>query len=114
MTSPLSASQDFTTFVQDLHNFAKEKLPATDLPEFMKFVECYFSRFPLEELAGRYLADVFGSVYQWWRYIPYFDGESPKVNLINPKLETKGGFVLTPSWLCTKSKSLFYGFNPMT
>ncbi len=93
LTSPLSASQDFMTFVQDLHNFAKEKLPSGDLPDFMKFVESYFSRFPLEELAGRYLSDVFGSVYQWWRYVQYFDGGSPKVNLVNPKLETEG-------WVC--------------
>lgn len=93
MTSPLSTSQDFTTFVQDLHSFAREKLPAADLSEFMKFVELYFSRFPLEELAGRYLVDVFGSVYQWWKYIQRFDGLQPKVSLINPKLEIEG-------WVC--------------
>ncbi|MFO1387597.1 NAD-glutamate dehydrogenase [Cellvibrio sp.] len=93
MSNPLSASQDFSTFVQDIHNFASEKLPSTDLTGFMKFVECYFSRFPLEELAGRYLADVFGSVYQWWTYIQEFDGRQPKVGLINPKLDVEG-------WVC--------------
>ncbi|GGY70203.1 NAD-specific glutamate dehydrogenase [Cellvibrio zantedeschiae] len=93
MNSQLAAAQDLTTFVQDLHNFAREKIPEAELPGFMKFVESYFSRFPLEELAGRYLGDLFGSVYQWWRYIQHFDGQHPKVSLVNPKLDTEG-------WVC--------------
>lgn len=93
MNSQLVAAQDLATFVQDLKQFASEKIPAAELQGFMKFAEHYFSRFPLDELAGRYLGDVFGSVYQWWRYIQQFDGVQPKVNLINPKLDVEG-------WVC--------------
>jgi glutamate dehydrogenase len=93
VNSQLVASQDLTTFVQDIKAFAGEKIPKAELPGFIKFTEYFFSRYPLEELAGRYLGDVFGSVYQWWRYIQKFDGAQPKVSLINPKLDVEG-------WVC--------------
>ena len=93
MNSQLVASQDLAAFVQDLRLFAGEKIPAAELTGFIKFTEYYFSRFPLDELAGRYLGDVFGGVYQWWRYIQHFDGAQPKVSLVNPKLDIEG-------WVC--------------
>jgi glutamate dehydrogenase len=93
VNSQLVAAQDLTAFVQDLRLFASEKIPASELQGFIKFTEYYFSRFPLDELAGRYLGDVFGGVYQWWRYIQHFDGTQPKVSLINPKLDVEG-------WVC--------------
>ena len=93
MNSQLVASQDLNTFVQDIRLFAGEKIPKAELQGFIKFTEYYFSRYPLDELAGRYLGDVFGSVYQWWRYIQKFDGAQPKVSLINPKLDVEG-------WVC--------------
>jgi len=93
VNSQLVASQDLDTFIQDIRLFAGEKIPAAELQGFIKFTEYYFSRYPLDELAGRYLGDVFGSVYQWWRYIQQFDGVQPKVNLINPKLDVEG-------WVC--------------
>jgi len=93
VNSQLAAAQDLDTFLQDLKLFAGEKIPAAEYPGFVKFIESYFSRFPLDELAGRYLGDIFGSVYQWWRYIQHFDGQKPKVNLINPKLDVEG-------WVC--------------
>lgn len=93
MNSQLVAAQDVTTFIQDLRLFASEKIPVGELQGFIKFTEYYFSRFPLDELAGRYLGDVFGSVYQWWRYIQHFDGTQAKISLINPKLDVDG-------WVC--------------
>ena len=93
MNSQLVASQDLNTFVQDIRLFAGEKIPSAELQGFIKFTEYFFSRYPLEELAGRYLGDVFGSIYQWWRYIQKFDGVQPKVSLINPKLDVEG-------WVC--------------
>lgn len=93
MNSQLVAAQDLATFIEDLKAFAGEKIPNGELSGFMKFAECYFSRFPLDELAGRYLGDVFGGVYQWWRYIQQFDGQRPKVSLFNPKLDVEG-------WVC--------------
>ena len=93
MNIQLVASQDLAAFVQDLRLFASEKIPASELQGFIKFTEYYFSRFPLDELAGRYLGDVFGSVYQWWRYIQHFDGAEAEISLINPKLDVEG-------WVC--------------
>ena len=93
MNSQLVAAQDFKTFVQDLRLFAGEKIPNNELIGFIKFTEYFFNRFPLDEISGRYLGDVFGSVYQCWRYIQQFDGRSPKVNLYNPKLDVEG-------WVC--------------
>ena len=93
MNSQLVVSQDLNTFVQDIRLFAGEKIPKAEMQGFTKFIEYFFSRYPLDEIAGRYLGDVFGSVYQWWKYIQKFDGVQPKVSLINPKLDVEG-------WVC--------------
>lgn len=93
MNNPLIASPDVSAFVQELRHFASEKLTAAELSGFMTFSEYYFLRFPIDELAGRHMGDVFGSVYQWWRTIQQFDGAQPKVQLINPKLDVEG-------WVC--------------
>lgn len=93
MNGQLVATQDLTALIQDLRHFAGEKLATKELGGFVKLAEHYFSRYPLDELEGRYLADVFGSIYQWWRYIQQFDGTQPKVQLFNPKLEIDG-------WVC--------------
>lgn len=93
MENPLILTQELSTFLEDLRRFSAEKLTAKELPEFMIFVEQYFSRYPMEDLVGRHLTDMFGSVYQWWRYIHKFDNTEPKVFLFNPKLEVDG-------WVC--------------
>ncbi len=93
MKNPLILTHELTAFLQDLRHFAGEKLAAGELPEFMYFAEHYFSRYPMEDLIGRHLTDMFGSVYQWWRYLGNFDGVQPKLQLCNPKLDVDG-------WVC--------------
>ncbi|MES2826234.1 MAG: NAD-glutamate dehydrogenase [Pseudomonadota bacterium] len=93
MKTPLILTHELTSFLQDLRHFAGEKLAAEELPEFMQFAELYFSRYPIEDFVGRHLTDMFGSVYQWWHYLGNFDGDKPKLQLFNPRLDVDG-------WVC--------------
>jgi glutamate dehydrogenase len=93
VNNPLILVQDLSTLLNDLRNFAAEKLAAEELPMFMDFTERYFTRFPIEDIYGRHLADVFGCVYQWWRYLHTFGSDQPKVTIFNPKLDVDG-------WVC--------------
>ncbi|MCW8194134.1 NAD-glutamate dehydrogenase [Proteobacteria bacterium 005FR1] len=61
------------------------------VPEhFPRFVEQYFHLYPLEELVGWQWSDVFGCVYQWWRFIQKHELSRPKVKVFNPNLEEHG------------------------
>lgn len=90
MNSQLVVANDFKTFIADLQLFAAENLPPTELADFIAFTQIYFTRYPLDELAGRYLADIFGGVFHLWRFIQQFGGESARVEFLNPKLEVDG------------------------
>jgi glutamate dehydrogenase len=93
VNNPLILVQEMGTLLHDLRRFASDKLAAEELSGFMNFTESYFARFPLEDIVGRHLADIFGCVYQWWRYLQKFENTQPKVTLINPKLDVDG-------WVC--------------
>ncbi len=90
MNSQLVAAQDLDTFLEDLRLAAAETLGEAELASFMLFTRQFFSRYPLDELAGRYLSDVFGMIYHCWRLIQVFNGTSPLIQLINPRLDTEG------------------------
>lgn len=93
MNNPLILTHELSSFLDDFRNFSAEKLTSEELLALMGFAEHYFSRYPLEELVGRHLSDIFGCVYQCWRYLHAFDGSQAKVYLFNPKLDTDG-------WIC--------------
>ena len=93
MKNTLILTHELAAFLQELRQFANEKLNTAELSGFMHFAEHYFSRYPMEDLVGRHLTDMFGCVYQWWRYLHKFDGETSKVTLFNPKLDVDG-------WVC--------------
>lgn len=90
MNSQLVAAQDLDTFLEDLRLAAAETLEEAELASFMIFTRQFFSRYPLDELAGRYLSDMFGNVYHCWRLIQNFAGDSPLIQLINPRLDAEG------------------------
>lgn len=93
MDRRLTNTQDFDTFFQELRDYAVQQLSPIEEQALLTFAGQYFERYPLEELAGRYLSDVFGAVHQFWRFIQEYDRRAPKIRAFNPNLEEDG-------WVC--------------
>ncbi len=54
------------------------------------FAKEYFKTYPLDELEGHQLSDVYGSVYWWWSFIQSYEAEQPKIAVFNPNLDEHG------------------------
>ncbi|WP_237065870.1 NAD-glutamate dehydrogenase [Microbulbifer guangxiensis] len=58
------------------------------------FAEQFLHQYPLEDLVGRRLVDVYGCIYTWWDFIQQRPAGRPKVRVFNPRLEDDG-------WQCS-------------
>lgn len=86
MNSPLVSQHTLVEFLDEFNLYSTTKLTGTELESVQLLAKKFFNYYPLEELVGRRLSDVFGSLYQWWQFIQYHDPETPKVRLFNPSL----------------------------
>ncbi|WP_288129816.1 NAD-glutamate dehydrogenase [Microbulbifer sp.] len=50
----------------------------------------FLHQYPLEDLMGRRLADIYGCIYTLWDFIQQRDAGAPKVRVFNPRLEDHG------------------------
>jgi glutamate dehydrogenase len=89
----INNTQHLDNFLTDVNTFAGEQLNPAEMTTFSEFAQQFFARYPLEELRGRHLSDVFGLVYHTWRFLQSFDRQAPKIQVFNPDLEEHG-------WLC--------------
>lgn len=81
------------SFFKQLHGYIGEKLASSEKERVTHFSDQYFDRYPLNELEGLQLSDVYGSAYNWWNFIQDHDLSVPKIKVFNPNLEDDG-------WLC--------------
>lgn len=93
MNSPLVSQHKLAEFLDEFNNYATSKLTGAELESVQRLAKKFFNHYPLEELVGRRLSDVFGSLYQWWQFIQQYDAQQPKVRLFNPNLPEDG-------WVC--------------
>lgn len=93
MNSPLVSQHKLAEFLDEFHSYAAQKLSASELEQVQNLARRFFNHYPLEELIGRRLSDVFGALYQWWQFIQNYDGQEPKLRLFNPSLAED-------SWVC--------------
>lgn len=93
MDRVMTNTQHPEIFLNDIEHYAADYVNADELVTFNAFLRLFFSRYPLEELDGRHLSDVFGMVYHAWRLCQEFDRSSARVRVFNPNLEEQG-------WLC--------------
>ncbi|MEN0035987.1 MAG: NAD-glutamate dehydrogenase [Cellvibrio sp.] len=93
MNSPLVSQHTLMEFLDEFNRYAATKLTGAELASLQRLAKKYFNYYPLEELVGRRLSDVFGSLYQWWQFIQHYDPKTPKVRLFNPSLAEDG-------WVC--------------
>ena len=75
--------------VEQVSALIREKL-AEQAEPVVAFAEQFLHQYPLEDLAGRRLVDVYGCIYTWWNFIQQRPGSKPKVRVFNPRLEDDG------------------------
>ncbi|ACE86291.1 NAD-glutamate dehydrogenase [Cellvibrio japonicus] len=90
MNNPLVSHQTFPEFWAEFQRYAQSRLEPPQLASLLGLAERYFSHYPLDELRGRALGDVFGSLYQSWRFLQHFEGSGPQIQLYNPDLAQHG------------------------
>ena len=93
MNRRLTSVRSPELFFQELDEYISRQLNSGEADAVRMFARQFFERYPLEELAGRHLSDVYGAVYQWWRFIQVFDRNTPKIHAFNPNLDEDG-------WVC--------------
>ncbi len=90
MDISLVAADTKETFLAQLHSYIKERLSGKEKEAVARFADQYFAQYPLDELDGLQLSDVYGSAYEWWNFIQEHDLTEPKVRVFNPSLEEDG------------------------
>ncbi|HSC68396.1 MAG TPA: NAD-glutamate dehydrogenase [Cellvibrio sp.] len=93
MNSPLVSQHRLVEFLEEFNHYAASQLTSAEREPLQRLAKKFFNHYPLEELVGRRLSDVFGSLYQGWRFIQHYDAIQPKVRLFNPSLAEDG-------WVC--------------
>jgi glutamate dehydrogenase len=110
VNSPLVSQYKFAEFLAEFNQYSALRLAPAEHEALMLLAKKFFNHYPLEELVGRRLSDVFGSLYQWWQIIQRFDTQQtdpqpshqqtnslelrqPKIRLFNPTLAEDG-------WVC--------------
>lgn len=97
MNSTLVSQQHFPGFWSEFCDYAGQqasvRLKPHELEQLLQLARRYFNHYPLEELRGRPMGDVFGCLYEAWAWIQSFTGKTPKIRVFNPSLEQD-------AWLC--------------
>ncbi|MEW5248469.1 NAD-glutamate dehydrogenase [Microbulbifer sp. 2201CG32-9] len=75
--------------LQQVSALARAKLGDQAEP-VMAFAARFLHQYPLEDLAGRRLADLYGCIYTCWDFIQQRQPGRPKVRVFNPRLEDDG------------------------
>ncbi len=87
------ATDSKQVFFEQLHGYIDDKLKGPERARVAALADQYYEQYPLDELEGHQISDVYGSVYCWWNYLQEHNLGSPKVKVFNPVLEQDG-------WLC--------------
>ena len=76
--------------VSQLLEESARRAPPAEAAQLALFVEQYYAHFPLQELRGRALSDLYASTYGSWRFLQHYDRRRPKVRAFNPGFERHG------------------------
>ncbi|WP_444925218.1 NAD-glutamate dehydrogenase [Microbulbifer sp. DLAB2-AF] len=75
--------------VAQICELIRDKL-ASDAEPVVAFAQQFLHQYPLEDLQGRRLVDIYGCIYTWWNFIQQRSDGLPKVRIFNPRLEDDG------------------------
>ncbi|HSB97973.1 MAG TPA: NAD-glutamate dehydrogenase, partial [Spongiibacteraceae bacterium] len=82
------AEQD--TLIEQLRSEIVQRLPSEQAPQVLEFTRQFYDKFPLQELRGRPLSDLYASTYGGWHFLQHYDDSRPKVRIFNPDFEQHG------------------------
>ncbi|BFM11450.1 NAD-glutamate dehydrogenase GdhB [Simiduia litorea] len=94
MDTSLVTADNKQAFLDQLAALIDDRLTGDKSKQFKAFACEYYDQYPLEELEGRKVTDVYGSLYGWWNMIADRPAEpQAKVRVFNPTLDED-------HWLC--------------
>ncbi len=93
MDISLVAADSKATFDDQLKAAINGRLKGKQATAVQAFAEVYYEQYPLDELDGRRVSDVYGSVFGWWNFCEVLPAGQSNVRVFNPNLEEDG-------WLC--------------
>ncbi|MFT6388790.1 MAG: glutamate dehydrogenase [Cellvibrionaceae bacterium] len=103
MDMSLVITGDKSEFLEQLHHFIQEKLQQPDADILSIFSDEFFEQYPLSELEGRSLVDIFGLVNDAFEAIGKFS-KRPLVRVYSPSIEND-------CWQCAHSVLLVHCKN---
>ena len=94
MDTSLVAADNKQAFLDQLTALIEDRLTGENGSKFKAFALEYYDQFPIDELEGRKISDVYGSLYGWWNMIADRPAApKAKVRVFNPTLDED-------HWLC--------------
>jgi glutamate dehydrogenase len=78
------------TLIKQLEAEIERHLPAEQAGPLIEFARQYYENFPVDELRGRPLGDLYATTYGSWHYLQYYDSSRAKVRVFNPEFERHG------------------------
>ncbi|MGH1486140.1 MAG: NAD-glutamate dehydrogenase [Cellvibrionaceae bacterium] len=83
MDMSLAMTGDKSAFLEQLHQFIQVKLKKADSVQI--FADEFFDQYPLAELEGRSLDDIYGLVYDAYQFIENYNNR-PSIRVYNPSV----------------------------
>ena len=78
------------TLIRQLVAEIERRLPPAQAEPVAEFARQFYESFPVDELRGRSLGDLYASTYGSWHFLQYYDNTRPKVRALNPEFERHG------------------------
>lgn len=94
MDTSLVAAESKEAFYEQLNQQIASRHKGADLAQLQAFAREYYDLYPLDELEGQNISDIFGNVYGWWNRLSCRSADGkPSVAVFNPNLDED-------QWLC--------------
>ncbi len=78
------------TLIKQLVTEIERHLPPEQALPLSEFARQYYENFPVDELRGRPLGDIYASTFGSWHFLQYYDSSRAKVRAFNPEFERHG------------------------
>lgn len=86
MTVPRKKDKFFALLKESI----EERLPKTKAAALYRFAEKIYDTFPVDDLAGRKMIDMYGNTFGNFKFVQIYDPSRPKVRIFNPEYEQHG------------------------
>lgn len=84
------AIHDKASFIEQIQQVIQQNTKGAEAEALSKFVDLFYDQYPVLELNGRKISDVYGACYSNWHYLQQKKVGRPKVRVYNPTLEEDG------------------------